>query len=89
MVGHLYHLGMVVLWLCSDDLIVVVKSICLKCSEVPELSLSLSFSLSQLSIEPLGLNILVMGRVCVCVCVCFYKQGHAWIFNFGVYKIFT
>jgi hypothetical protein len=62
MVGQIYHLfGIVVLWLCSDDLFVVVKSICLKCSEVPELSLSLSFSLTQLSIQPLGLNILVVG----------------------------
>jgi hypothetical protein len=34
-------LDTVVVWLCSDDLFVVVKSICLKCSEVPELSLFL------------------------------------------------
>jgi hypothetical protein len=45
---------MVVVWLCPDDLFVIVKSICLKCSEVPELSLYLSFSLTQLSIQAFG-----------------------------------
>jgi len=68
-------------WLCSDDLFVVVKSICLKCSEVPELFLSHTTFNSAFGFEYFSCGLSVENWLFECILnpqpkLCYFIYGH-------------